>query len=724
MCNNPFHYLLPVDPKDFVGRWQLVKLIASDLTQINGDSYAIIAGRRCGKSSLLNAVAHQLRQLETTDAGDFIVIPISFDFKTLAETIESADAIYARLIKDIYSLVAADAFFRPPDAWPQPVQLTEKQFLDLIKQSALSLSDFQVGITYILDQLDAANQHVRLVLLFDEIDDAIDRPWTQALFSQLRSLIYSSNIKSRVRLIATGSHHLLEQVSNHGSPLWNVLKLNYLEPFNEAGFAELIRRAEDLPKEAADAIWQQSGGHPFLAQYLLHHLWNQGIHQTTKGNVEDMAGKFLAEQANDIKGWARAIGVSGLEAYRILSAMNGWVSGREIILSRNEQSLDIMPGLVALCYHGFVLHDPSWSNYMHSGDLFKEWYKTEGIEFASLLGDQRVVSMQRVSPLHDGSQKNEKITPNYLQSTEIITSSNPHQISSSPMDFKERGKEISDILIDFDPIVPSVETKNAKCVDFLLITALAEERDALLDKLPGHQKLPPSKDDIHTYFQAELPATFPDGKSFSYQVIVMPLLGKGRVQAATSTTEAIKKWHPRYIILIGIAGGMAAQDIKIGDILIADQIVDYELQKLVPEGPQIRWDVHRADPRLLSACDNFISNSWQKLLQNKPPRRRKPKRHIGPIASGDKVVAIGDILKQYRKVWPKLIGIEMEAAGVATAAFQSSGGAGFFMVRCVSDLADEQKGSAKVEKWRSYACDAAAAFAISFLASGPVPFKK
>jgi hypothetical protein len=400
MSSNPFRYLRPVEPKDFVGRWPLVKHIASDLTQINGDSYAIIAGRRCGKSSLLNAIAHQLCQSETTDAGDFIVIPISFDFKARAETIESADDIYAHILKDIYSLIAANASFRPPDAWPQPVQLTEKYFLELTEQSAISLRDFQAGIGYILDQLDAANQHVRFVLLLDEIDDAIDRPWTQALFGQLRSLIYSSNMKSRVRLAVTGSHHLLEQVSTHGSPLCNVLKLNYLEPLDEAGFKELISRAEGLHEEATAAIWQQSGGHPFLAQYLLHHLWDRGIHLATKTNVEEMACKFLAEQVNDIKGWARGIGASGLEAYCILSAINGWIGEREIIQSNNNQSLDVKIGLIALCYHGFVLHDRGWSNYMRSGDLFKKWYDTEGIKFVPSLADQRVVAIRTESSVH------------------------------------------------------------------------------------------------------------------------------------------------------------------------------------------------------------------------------------------------------------------------------------------------------------------------------------
>jgi nucleoside phosphorylase len=197
----------------------------------------------------------------------------------------------------------------------------------------------------------------------------------------------------------------------------------------------------------------------------------------------------------------------------------------------------------------------------------------------------------------------------------------------------------------------------------------------------------------------------------------------GRVNAATATTTAITRWHPRYIVLVGIAGGVAARNIQIGDILVADQIVDYELQKLIPRGPQVHWEVHRADTRLLIACDNFTDQSWQEQIQIERPDRNNPRRYIGPIASGDKVIAFTDILAQHCEVWPKLIGVEMEAAGVATAAFQSSEKPGFFMVRCVSDLADEHKSSADVEKWRSYACDAAASFAIALLKSGPAPLK-
>lgn len=258
-------------------------------------------------------------------------------------------------------------------------------------------------------------------------------------------------------------------------------------------------------------------------------------------------------------------------------------------------------------------------------------------------------------------------------------------------------------------------------VDFVVVTALPEERDAFLDRLTEYHRLPPDHDDIHTYFTANLPVNFPDSSSGTYRIIVMSLLGMGRVEAATAAAAAIQRWRPYYVLLVGIAGGIEASKVRLGDILISDQIVDYELQKLTPQGPEVRWTVQRADARLLAACQNYRSDDWQKLIQINSPAGTRPDLHIGPIASGDKVIAFDKVLAKHQAVWPKLIGVEMEAAGVAAAAFQSSDRPGFFMVRGVSDLADENKNSRDVEKWRAYACAAAASFAMALLNSGPVP---
>jgi nucleoside phosphorylase len=258
-------------------------------------------------------------------------------------------------------------------------------------------------------------------------------------------------------------------------------------------------------------------------------------------------------------------------------------------------------------------------------------------------------------------------------------------------------------------------------VDFLIVTALKDERAAVLKRLPGYSKNDPSEDDVEVYYTADLPAIRPSGKKLSYKVVVMAVSGMGRVKAGIAAAHAIGRWHPRYLVLVGIAGGIAAKKVALGDILVSTQVVDYELQKLAPKKLEVRWEVHQADPRLLKAIDNFKVKSWNELGLPARPDRNEPNIHAGPIATGDKIVASGRILAKYRKYWKTLIGVEMEAGGVATAAFQSAVAPGFFMIRGVSDLADARKNSKRVEKWRPYACNVAAAYTITFLRSGPVP---
>ena len=69
----------------------------------------------------------------------------------------------------------------------------------------------------------------------------------------------------------------------------------------------------------------------------------------------------------------------------------------------------------------------------------------------------------------------------------------------------------------------------------------------------------------------------------------------------------------------------------------------------------------------------------------------------------------------------KLIGVEMEGGGVATALHSDKRRPRFLMVRGVSDLADG-KGNAKTKKqWRAYARDVAAAYVVGLLRDGLGP---
>ncbi len=312
---NPFQYLLPVAPETFVGRRPLVRQMAIDLTVDNGDSHALIAGRRCGKSSLLQALGHQLRQQPVqTGEGDWLALPLYFDFKAAA--FPSVEAFFARILADLCRRVDSNARRRPADAWPTPMRLEAGWFTTLAAQPELTLRDFEDAVGYLLEQVATPQAGVRLILLLDEVDETLDEAWSYALFNQLRALIYSGDLRSQVRLVLAGSRRFLDQVSDRGSPLWNVLKLHYLTVFDRAGFAELTAQWPGLPAAIAEEVWTQSGGHPFLAQYLYHHLWagEQAV-GLEKQTVAHLVEKFFCRtgpRSGGVDEWHRSGGVDCL----------------------------------------------------------------------------------------------------------------------------------------------------------------------------------------------------------------------------------------------------------------------------------------------------------------------------------------------------------------------------------------------------------------------------
>jgi nucleoside phosphorylase len=260
----------------------------------------------------------------------------------------------------------------------------------------------------------------------------------------------------------------------------------------------------------------------------------------------------------------------------------------------------------------------------------------------------------------------------------------------------------------------------SSAVDFVIVTPLGEERDAMLEKLAGFRQLPPCEQDIRVYYAAETPVVFSDGSRSQYSVIVVPLANMGHTEAATATGDALRRWRPRFVLLVGIAGGMAKAGVRIGDVLVADQVADYELQKIENGKSSIRWQVHRADQRLLIAAQNFRRQGWHQTTARRYDKQ-EASVHFGPICTGNKVIADESLVGQYRDVWAKLIGVEMEASGVANAAAQAACRPGFLMIRGVSDLADGDKNSQRVQRWRPYAREIAAAWTADFLKSGPVP---
>ena len=376
MPANPFNYLRSVPPAAFLGRWPLVRTIAQDLLGASDNSHAIIAGRRLGKTSLLRALEHHLLDPSAPDYGHTaVVVRVTLEALRLTSEAHFFAIVLERLRTRLahakrVSTGAAPA--RPP---------LDDGLLDRCADrltAERTLIPFEVAVAHIFERLSYVQGPTRLVLLLDEMDAILGAECHELLMGQLRATVSDSDIADGVRLVAAGSRRFLDDVNRPGSPFLNVLKIHYLQAFDEDVFASLAARCDALPDEARREVWRQSGGHPFLAQYLLHNLWLGGCERATPATVRQLVDDFLHELGTYLSGWAKDLGTSGLAAYDRFVDESGWIDEITLINDIGPGSGDVRGDLAALWYHGFILQGDHWRRYRRAGDLLRQWHVQEG----------------------------------------------------------------------------------------------------------------------------------------------------------------------------------------------------------------------------------------------------------------------------------------------------------------------------------------------------------
>ncbi|MBL8017144.1 MAG: 5'-methylthioadenosine/S-adenosylhomocysteine nucleosidase, partial [Ignavibacteria bacterium] len=255
-------------------------------------------------------------------------------------------------------------------------------------------------------------------------------------------------------------------------------------------------------------------------------------------------------------------------------------------------------------------------------------------------------------------------------------------------------------------------------VDFVIVTALKIERDAILKRLDSYNSIQEDFEAI-TYYYGYL--TIP-ASGEQYTVVVIMLLDMGNDEAAVWTTHAIQRWQPANVLMVGIAGGVPKK-VALGDVVVADFCYYYELAKRTIKGDQRRPKQFPSDRLLYGRAQAYEASEWKGEINVARPgaasaKVKLPEAHFGVIGSGEKVIADTKTLPTLLKECPKLLAIAMEGAGVARAATSHSKQPPRFLeVRSICDFADPKKN----DKWQVYAANAAAAFTIGLLRSRPLP---
>lgn len=185
----------------------------------------------------------------------------------------------------------------------------------------------------------------------------------------------------------------------------------------------------------------------------------------------------------------------------------------------------------------------------------------------------------------------------------------------------------------------------------------------------------------------------------------------GMTAASALSTKIIYQFRPRYLIMVGIAAGVALKELEeqiYGDVIVADSVWNYEFGKFVPASDGIiSFGSIGFQPRPASLEIPSHILPYVRAAIESPENQNHV--YIGPIASGSSVVANSEVLaKQIHSQQRETAGLDMEAYAVAYAAANAPAPRPTaLIIKSVCDYADSKKS----DQYQKFAAYTAAEFA-------------
>jgi nucleoside phosphorylase/RES domain-containing protein len=243
-------------------------------------------------------------------------------------------------------------------------------------------------------------------------------------------------------------------------------------------------------------------------------------------------------------------------------------------------------------------------------------------------------------------------------------------------------------------------------VDFLIVAALQEEFTALR-RIFRTEKIAKDQWDANQYYAAAV-TNYVGGK---YRLRIFCAHGKGGARMAARITWAIARWRPRHVVLVGIAATLPGGNIRLGDVLVADRIVDLSEEKTFPKHATFRARIVDCDEELVGSAAEFADDST------------KTRIFLGPIISQSDLIKSAARRRQLaayviNALDHPAIGIEMEGGGLAAAAAVADAAKrpGILVIKGAVDYANYHKGDLKRKK----AATNAARVLKHWLQAGPI----
>lgn len=276
--------------------------------------------------------------------------------------------------------------------------------------------------------------------------------------------------------------------------------------------------------------------------------------------------------------------------------------------------------------------------------------------------------------------------------------------------------------------------------DFAILTGLTEEFIALKRVLPDLEEV---SENSEVWYRARVRS---DDGTRTYSVVAGYQTEMGPLGAQALTNAVIRRWDPAYILLVGIAGSFQ-KEVRLGDVIISQQVFYYDLAKATETGIRYRPQGYPCSLTLirqaealsvgeesLTAWQAAASASAAELAEkitgrtidssedaNRDLLEHKPNVHFGTVASGSLVIADTQKQQELLALHGKIVGTEMEGAGVLFATYSQEVPTPAVVMKGVSDAADSDKDSEDTKRyWRELAKQNSARVALALIRRGRI----
>ena len=209
--------------------------------------------------------------------------------------------------------------------------------------------------------------------------------------------------------------------------------------------------------------------------------------------------------------------------------------------------------------------------------------------------------------------------------------------------------------------------------------------------------------------------------SSPYSVVLRQAADRGNTPAYEAVKDFVEDLRPRFILLIGTAGGVSTRDrLKVGDVVVPSYIHYGDFQKMV-DGKQhprhLPFDYPSVLFRETYARGILDDGNWYAGVSEKRPTKGKPAVHLDcSLVAGERIWGDPDNAEQIAMLnrFEDASALDMESMGVARAAFSVRRDLDYNLlygvVRGICDYVDKPNNDRTRKKWTPYASSVAALF--------------